>query len=160
MRLLGAGSLAGTGIIHGVIIEVAQQTLRALLLEPALELAPGWLARNAGAAALARIEVPHQLVNVERLLGVFEFVGLLVFERVRTNPTGLVVASCFAVLGFVMSRLNVSVTGMESAAGVRYVPSWMELTVSLGLVALGFALFALAVRYLPVFPESTPRRTS
>ena len=29
----------------------------------------------------------------------------------------------------------------------------MEITVSLGLVALGFALFALAVRYLPVFPE-------
>jgi Ni/Fe-hydrogenase subunit HybB-like protein len=29
----------------------------------------------------------------------------------------------------------------------------MELTVSLGLVALGFAAFALAVRYLPIFPE-------
>ena len=42
---------------------------------------------------------------------------------------------------------------MESAAGVQYVPSWMEITVSLGLVAIGFTLFALAVRYLPVFPE-------
>jgi Ni/Fe-hydrogenase subunit HybB-like protein len=57
-------------------------------------------------------------------------------------------------MGFVMNRLNISVTGMERAAGVRYVPSWMEITVSLGLVALGFAAFALAVRYLPIFPEA------
>jgi Ni/Fe-hydrogenase subunit HybB-like protein len=85
-------------------------------------------------------------------------VGLLLVERVRTNSTGLVVAALFAVLGFVMNRLNVSVTGMERAAGVQYVPSWMEITVSLGLVALGFALFALAVRYLPVFPEPVRRR--
>jgi len=49
---------------------------------------------------------------------------------------------------------------MEGAAGVQYVPSWMELTVSLGLVALGFTLFALAVRYLPVFPAPTRNRAS
>jgi Ni/Fe-hydrogenase subunit HybB-like protein len=28
----------------------------------------------------------------------------------------------------------------------------MELTVSVGLIALGFGAFALAVRHLPVFP--------
>jgi hypothetical protein len=32
----------------------------------------------------------------------------------------------------------------------------MEVTVSLGLVGLGFVLFALAVRHLPVFPEPVP----
>jgi Ni/Fe-hydrogenase subunit HybB-like protein len=72
----------------------------------------------------------------------------------------LVVSAVFAVLGFVMNRLNVSVTGMEGAAGVQYVPSWMELTVSLGLVALGFTLFAFAVRYLPVFPAPVRKRAS
>jgi Ni/Fe-hydrogenase subunit HybB-like protein len=58
------------------------------------------------------------------------------------------------VLGFIMHRLNVSVTGMERSSGVHYTPSWMEVTVSVGLVAIGFAAFALAVRYLPVFPPS------
>jgi Ni/Fe-hydrogenase subunit HybB-like protein len=29
----------------------------------------------------------------------------------------------------------------------------MEVVISVGLVALGFAAFALAVRFLPVFPE-------
>jgi Ni/Fe-hydrogenase subunit HybB-like protein len=66
----------------------------------------------------------------------------------------LVAGAFLAVLGFVMNRLNVSVTGMEGAAAGRYLPSWMEIVVSVGLVGLGFALFALAVRYLPIFPES------
>src|SRR6185295_5652782 len=67
-------------LIHRVILEIRQQALGALFLELALELAPGRLARDAGAAALARVEVPHQLVDVEGFLGAFEFVGFLVFE--------------------------------------------------------------------------------
>lgn len=59
-----------------------------------------------------------------------------------------------AVLGFVANRLNVSITGMEGTAGLRYLPSWMEITVSVGLVGLGMAAFALAVRYLPIFVEA------
>lgn len=90
---------------------------------------------------------------VEFGLGVLVPVGLLAWSRIRHSPTGLVVGGTSAVLGFVMHRLNVSITGLERASGTHYVPSWMELTVSLGLVALGFAAFALAVRYLPIFPE-------
>ena len=74
-------------------------------------------------------------------------------RRIRMNPAALYACAVAVIFGFVTNRLNVSVTGMEHAAGVQYVPSWMEITVSLGLVALGFALFAIAVRYLPVFPE-------
>jgi Ni/Fe-hydrogenase subunit HybB-like protein len=77
---------------------------------------------------------------------------LLCFPGIRSSPRGLVGGAFLAVLGFVMYRLNVSVTGMEGAAGVRYLPSWMEVAVSVGLVAIGFSLFVLAVRYLPIFP--------
>jgi Ni/Fe-hydrogenase subunit HybB-like protein len=65
-----------------------------------------------------------------------------------------VIAALMAVLGFVLHRLNVSVTGLERAAGLRYLPSWMEVTISLGLVALGFGAFTLAVRHLPIFPRA------
>jgi hypothetical protein len=68
------------------------------------------------------------------------------FGRSRRGRTGL--------HNFVVHRLNVSVTGMERASGVSYFPSWMEIAVSLGLVAAGFALFGLAVRYLPIFEEA------
>ena len=94
------------------------------------------------------------LFLLEMGLGVVLPVAMLLVERVRTSRTGLVVAALCAVLGFVMNRLDVSLTGMERAAGRFYLPSWMEVTVSLGLVALGFVLFALAVRHLPVFPEA------
>jgi Ni/Fe-hydrogenase subunit HybB-like protein len=85
-------------------------------------------------------------------LGVVLPVALLVWKKIRTSPTGLVAGGALAVLGFIMYRLNVSVTGLERASGTHYTPSWMEVTVSVGLVAVGFAVFALAVRYLPVFP--------
>ena len=89
-------------------------------------------------------------------LGVVLPVALLVWKRIRTSPTGLVAGGALAVLGFIMYRLNVSVTGLERASGTQYTPSWMEVTVSVGLVAVGFAVFALAVRYLPVFPAHGP----
>ncbi len=89
---------------------------------------------------------------VEIGLGVALPVLLLSVPRIRTSERGIVAGAFLAVLGFVMYRLNVSVTGMERAAGIHYLPSWMEVTVSVGLVAVGMAVFALAVRYLPIFP--------
>jgi Ni/Fe-hydrogenase subunit HybB-like protein len=93
-----------------------------------------------------------RMFQVEFGLGIVLPIALLVWPRIRTSPKGLVAGSCFAVLGFIMHRLNVSVTGLERASGTHYSPTWMELTVSVGLVAIGFAVFALAVRYLPIFP--------
>jgi Ni/Fe-hydrogenase subunit HybB-like protein len=116
------------------------------------------IGKNGAIALLVHPGYEARMFLLEMLVGVVVPVVLLLSERVRTNPTGLTLCAFAAVLGFVMNRLNVSVTGMEAAAGVRYVPSWMELTVSLGLVAIGFGLFALAVRYLPIFPEPVKRR--
>lgn len=85
-------------------------------------------------------------------LGVVAPVVLLAFSRVRHSPTGLVTGATLAVLGFVMHRLNVSITGLERASGVSYAPSWMEIVVSVGFVAIGFAAFAWAASWLPIFP--------
>jgi Ni/Fe-hydrogenase subunit HybB-like protein len=55
------------------------------------------------------------------------------------------------VLGVVLNRMNVSITGLERYAGRTYFPSWIEIAVTLSIVVVGFIAFALAVRYLPVF---------
>ena len=94
-----------------------------------------------------------QMFLVEFGVGVILPIALLAWPRIRRSPTSLVAGATAAVLGFVLYRLNVSVTGLERSSGVHYSPSWMELTVSVGLVAIGMALFALGVRYLPIFPE-------
>jgi len=57
------------------------------------------------------------------------------------------------VLGFILHRLNVSVTAVEAATGQRYLPSLPEFVLSMGIVALGMLIFCLACLYLPVFPE-------
>ncbi len=109
--------------------------------------------RNGSFAELRHPTYEGWMFLAEMVLGVVLPVLLLAFRRIRQNPQWLVFGAFLAVLGFVMNRLNVSITGMERALGGRYVPSAMEIVVSLGLVAIGMAVFALAVRHLNIFPE-------
>jgi Ni/Fe-hydrogenase subunit HybB-like protein len=78
---------------------------------------------------------------------------LLLQPRVRNNPNGLYWAAVLVVLGFITNRMNVSITGFEGSTGVRYFPKWTELAVTGMIIATGFALFGLAVKYLPIFPK-------
>lgn len=83
---------------------------------------------------------------------------LLSRKKVRTTAAGLYLAAVLVVLGFITNRLNVSITGLESAAGMHYVPKWTEVAVTGAIIAAGFALFGFAAKYLPIFPaeESHP----
>jgi Ni/Fe-hydrogenase subunit HybB-like protein len=81
---------------------------------------------------------------------------LLAQRKVRTSPGGLYVAAVLVVLGFITNRLNVSITGLESAAGMHYVPKWTEIAVTGAIIAAGFALFGMAAKYLPIFPAEEP----
>jgi Ni/Fe-hydrogenase subunit HybB-like protein len=110
--------------------------------------------RNGALAELWGGGYEARMFLLEIGLGVALPVLLLALPRTRGSQGGLVGAAFLAVMGFVMNRLNVSVTGMERAAGVRYLPSWMEVVVSLGLVGLAFATFAAAAKYLPIFPRA------
>ncbi len=74
-------------------------------------------------------------------------------EKVRNNPRALYWSSLLVLFGFIANRMNISITGIERASGVSYFPKWTEIAVTLFIVALGFWLFRLAVRYLPVFEE-------
>ena len=77
---------------------------------------------------------------------------LLTQRKVRRTAGGLYVAAVLVVLGFITNRLNVSITGLESSAGMHYVPRWTEIAVTGAIIGVGFALFGLAVKYLPIFP--------
>jgi Ni/Fe-hydrogenase subunit HybB-like protein len=77
---------------------------------------------------------------------------LLSQRKVRATAGGLYVAAVLVVLGFITNRLNVSITGLESSAGMHYIPKWTEVAVTGAIIAVGFALFGLAVKYLPIFP--------
>ena len=78
---------------------------------------------------------------------------LLASPKVRDSAKGLYLVAVLTLLGFVTNRLNVAITGVESAVGGRYTPKWTEVVITAMFVALGFALFGFAARYLPIFPE-------
>jgi len=79
--------------------------------------------------------------------------ALLLQPKVRSSANGLYFAAVLVVLGFITNRMNVSITGFEGSTGVRYFPKWTELAVTGMIIAAGFALFGMAVKYLPIFPK-------
>jgi len=82
---------------------------------------------------------------------------LLLFQaRVRANPKALYSCAVLVILGFIANRLNISITGVEAGSGAHYIPKWTEGVVTLAIVAFGFAVFHLAVKYLPIFEEAEP----
>ncbi|HXI26216.1 MAG TPA: Ni/Fe-hydrogenase cytochrome b subunit [Pyrinomonadaceae bacterium] len=88
----------------------------------------------------------------EMLLGVIAPIVMLFIPRIRNNQFGLFTSALMVVLGFVMNRINVAITGMDQSSGVHYFPSLTELAVTGSIVGFGFLLFGLAVKYLDVFP--------
>jgi len=97
-----------------------------------------------------------RLFLLEMVLGSILPIALLLSQRVRRSPRGQVSVAIMAILGFVLHRLNVSVTGMEATLRAGYFPRWTEVAVTMMIVAIGFAIFGLAGRFLPVFDHDRP----
>ena len=93
------------------------------------------------------------LFLVEFGLGVVLPMVLLAMPRIRLSERGLYAGSLLAVMGFVVNRLNVSLTGFEAAQGGHYVPAWGEVLIT--LMFMGFAAFRWIATRFPVYPEAT-----
>jgi Ni/Fe-hydrogenase subunit HybB-like protein len=111
-----------------------------------------------GRGALVYLQRPTKetiLFALEIVLGVLLPLVLLLFHRVRENRQGLFAAAVLVITGFLLNRLNVSITGLEASAQAHYFPKWTEIAVTLSMLGTGFLCFALATRYFKVF-ESNP----
>jgi Ni/Fe-hydrogenase subunit HybB-like protein len=94
------------------------------------------------------------LFLLEMLGGVALPAILLSFRKFRNLQRGLVAASMLVMAGVVLNRMNVSWFGMSVHDQLNYIPTWMEIALSLAFVAAGTFLFFLAVHYLPVLPST------
>ncbi|MGC3999169.1 MAG: polysulfide reductase NrfD [Anaeromyxobacter sp.] len=63
------------------------------------------------------------------------------------------VAGVLGVIGIALNRLNVSIVALNWQAPVRYVPSWMEIWVSVTLVTVGVLAFRWIVNRMPILRE-------
>jgi Ni/Fe-hydrogenase subunit HybB-like protein len=89
----------------------------------------------------------------------FVLIPCLLFMRsVRTRSLRLIrVAAILTLVGIILNRLNVSIIAFKWYAPVRYVPSWMEIEITLAVVLGEIWVFRWVVNRMPVLRKSTGR---
>lgn len=87
-------------------------------------------------------------------LGLF-YAGMIVVSGGETNPKRLYHGSAMIMAGVVANRLNISITALERNAARVYRPGWIEVIIAYSLVAVGVVIFAICVKRLPVFVDTT-----
>ena len=75
---------------------------------------------------------------------------LLSFRRVRNSTPGLAVCAGLTIVGIIGNRFDVCIVAFSRPAGMSYFPNWMELAVSLGIVAVATLVFLFFVERLRV----------
>lgn len=80
---------------------------------------------------------------------------VLFFYSYRTNNTTLVkVAAIVTMLGVILNRLNVTVIGFRWDMAIRYIPSWMELVVTMAVIFTEIWIFRWVINRMPVLRDS------
>ncbi|MFH1418164.1 MAG: NrfD/PsrC family molybdoenzyme membrane anchor subunit [Planctomycetota bacterium] len=79
--------------------------------------------------------------------------ALLAVRRVRTSVAGLGACSILTVLGLIGYRFNICVVTFTRPDEMPYLPTWMELAVTAGVVAGGVLTFIFFVEHLKVYQD-------
>ncbi len=125
----------GHGLEMPLLAGLGRALLAALVVYGTVRVAD--LARRGALGDAASGTREAAFFGLEFALGVVLPAALLAMPSVRRNARRLYAAGLLVVIGFVVNRLNVSVTGLEGALGEHYVPAAPEVVVTLMLVAVG-----------------------
>jgi Ni/Fe-hydrogenase subunit HybB-like protein len=106
---------------------------------------------------LFRISWESILYGIEILISAVLPAFLLSIPRVRSSLVGLGMSAAMVVVGFIMNRVNLTILSMIPTTGSGYFPSWMEITVSLGIVSAAALVFFFFVEHFGVY-EHLPFR--
>ncbi|HSM24894.1 MAG TPA: Ni/Fe-hydrogenase cytochrome b subunit [Anaerolineaceae bacterium] len=81
---------------------------------------------------------------------VFVILPVILFSLpgVRRKPIQMFSAALLVVFGLIINRFNVSLVAFNAGA---YAPTWIEIFITIGMIAIGAFVFVLASRYLAVF---------
>jgi len=97
---------------------------------------------------------PAVMYILEMIFGVLIPIFFFSDPHTRNEVHGITWAAAFTMAGLIMNRLNAALVFMN---GSFYLPSWEEVAVTVGLTCLGLIMFDAAVRFLPMFPDPTPK---
>ena len=143
----------GRPIETHLLARLSRTSVVVLALYLALRLRDLW-ARDA-LGSLFPLSLASWLFLVEIVFGVVVPMILLATPWVRRSPKRLTIAQGMVVLGFILHRLDVSITAVEATSGYRYLPAFPEFLVTMALAALGMLAFCAACKFFPVFPQAS-----
>jgi len=86
------------------------------------------------------------------LIGIVLPLGILLSKLVG-HTAGPFWAGVFVLIGTFIDRLMISWVGLAEPSPVTYFPSWIEIMITIGMIAGGFLLYGAVVRYFKIFPE-------
>ncbi|MBN1147382.1 MAG: polysulfide reductase NrfD [Anaerolineales bacterium] len=101
---------------------------------------------------------------LEILLGIIAPAFLFLYPRANRNPAALVLGAALAVIGLIVNRWNVTVSGLfvplsyspgtlhELPPG-KYFPNLTEWGIAVGIVGYALLLLTLGVNFLPLFQK-------
>jgi Ni/Fe-hydrogenase subunit HybB-like protein len=87
---------------------------------------------------------------IEMFIGAILPGTLLLNPAVRNHRMRLFVCSLMVVFGVVANRLNVCLLGMLGTSESGYLPSWMEILITVGIMAGGILVLAVMNQTLPI----------
>jgi len=101
------------------------------------------------------LNTPMGYWYLTEMLGFVLLPMLLFYASYRRNNITLIkVAAVITMLGVIINRLNLTVIGFRWDAAVHYVPSWMEIVVTLAVIFTEIWIFRWVINRLPVLRES------
>ena len=103
----------------------------------------------------------HLLITTMGLWYLVEMLGfvlipmILFFISYRTGNINMIkVAAVITMLGVILNRLNVTIIGFRWDAAIHYIPSWMELVVTLAVIFTEIWIFRWVINRMPVLRDS------
>lgn len=78
----------------------------------------------------------------------------ILLSKLVGHSAGPFWAGVFALMGTFINRLMISWVGLAEPNPVSYFPSWIEIMITVGLIAAGFLVYGVVVRFFRLFPEA------
>jgi Ni/Fe-hydrogenase subunit HybB-like protein len=88
---------------------------------------------------------------LEVIVGFIVPMAILAIPGYINDRKWLYFASVFTISGFVLNRMNVSITSLIRTSGQNYIPSFYEISITLLLVVLGMWTFKIITKHFKVF---------
>jgi Ni/Fe-hydrogenase subunit HybB-like protein len=125
----------------------------ALGLYLVLRIADVVVAGEVGLLFDARVET--LLFWTEMLVGIVAPLVLFLTPSGHRNPSRLFGAASLVIAGVVLNRFDVSLLAFAHSTGATYVPHWMEITITTGILSGGVIAYWLVARFFPLFGVSS-----